>query len=294
MIDYTHLAALHAILQTGSFDAAANRLNVTPSAISQRIKTLEEHLGTTLVVRANPAIATPAGQRLFRHAAEVALLESGLAADLQGLLPRAAIPLRIVVNADSLDTWFIRAMARAPGFLFDIGTDDQESSADWLRRGEVIAAVTARARPVQGCDCVPLGALRYLATAGPAFAARHFPDGFSGAGAQTAPMLMFNRKDHSQAHWLARETGTRISPPVHMLPSTRGFVDAALAGIGWGLNPEPLVRDHIASGRLVALGQNPVYDVPLYWQFNRIATSALAPLTAAVKSTARAALVTTP
>lgn len=292
MMDYTQLAALRAIIQTGSFEAAATRLSVTPSAISQRIKALEDQLGSVLIVRSSPAIATPAGQRLFRHAEEVSLLEVTLGADLNGLLPhRTTTPIRVVVNADSLDTWFIHAMAQTSGFLFDISADDEEVSADWLRRGEVMAAVSADAKPVQGCDSIPLGSLRYLATASPDFVAQYFPDGLSAAAAKQAPMLKFYQKDHAQNQWLARVFGKRITPPVHLLPSTRGFVTAALAGLAWGLNPETLVREHIKAGRLVTIGTAPIYDVPLFWQFNRVTGQALAPLTKAVKAAAKVWLV---
>jgi len=292
MMGYSHLAALRAIIQLGSFDSAANALNVTASAISQRIKALEDHLGSVLIVRGNPATATTAGQRLFRHAEEVALLEAGLGADLNGMFPKdQPTPIRVVVNADSLDTWFIAAMAKTDGMLFDISTDDQDFSAQWLRRGDVMAAVTAHEKPVQGCDSISLGSLRYLATASPEFAARHFTNGFTKATAAHAPMLMFNRKDRSQNHWLKRELGTGITPPVHLLPSTRGFVEAAAAGLGWGLNPEKLVCQHIASGRLIKIGANPIYDVPLFWQYNRVAKQALAPLSRAIMQTAKNWLV---
>jgi len=288
MMDYAHLAALRAILQTGSFEAAANSLGVTPSAISQRLKTLEEQLGTVLIIRGSPAAATPAGQRLFRHAEEVTLLETTLGADLNGILPNeVAAPIRVVVNADSLDTWFIHAMSQVDGFLLDISTDDEDVSADWLRRGEVMAAVTAHAKPVQGCDSIPLGSQRYLATASPDFTARHFPQGLTTATAKHAPMLRYNCKDHLQHQWLAAQVGKRITPPVHLLPSTHGFVSAAIAGLGWGLNPEVLVRAHIEAGRLVLIGNTPTYDVPLFWQFNRVTAHALKPLTRVVTQTAK-------
>lgn len=287
MMDYAHLAALRAILQTGSFEAAATSLNVTPSAISQRIKTLEEHLGVVLIIRGTPATATPAGQRLFRHAEEVALLETTLDGDLNGLIPQQATPIRVVVNADSLDTWFIEAIAQTSGFLFDISTDDEGVSADWLRRGEVMAAVTAHVKPVQGCDCIALGSLRYTSTASPEFIARHFADGVTPAAANSAPMLVFNRKDPLQHQWLAAQFGKQITPPLQSVPSTYGFVSAALAGLGWGLNPEALVRGHIKAGRLATIGITPTYDVPLFWQFNRATGTALKPLTHAVVQTAK-------
>lgn len=292
MMDYTQLAALRAIILTGSFEAAADSLNVTPSAISQRIKTLEDRLGSVLIIRSTPATATPAGQRLFHHAQEVALLETTLGDDLKGMSQHTnATPIRVVVNADSLDTWFIHAMTQTNGFLFDVSTDDEDVSTDWLRRGEVMAAVTAHAKPVQGCDSVALGSLRYLATASPEFSDRYFANGLSATSAKTAPMLMYNRKDHSQHNWLATQLGKRVTPPLQILPSTRGFVTAAMSGLGWGLNPERLVQEHIKSGRLVTIGTEPVYDVPLFWQFNRVTGHALAPLTKAVKAAAKRWLV---
>jgi len=292
MLEYPLLNALASVLRTGSFELAAHSLSITPSAVSQRIKLLEERLGCVLIVRGHPCTATPAGARLFRHTEEVSLLEHTLATDLKGLLPDESIPtIRIAVNADSLATWFIDALAETTGMLFDLVTDDQDHSADLLRRREVMAAVTAHPGPVQGCDSQPLGALRYIAAASPAFAKLYFPDGLTEYAARHAPALTFNNKDKLQETWLHGQLGTLISFPTHMLPSSRGFVDAALAGLGWGMSPASLVKAHIASGSLVALGVKPALDVPLYWQSNRATRKALAPLTKAVRTAAKRYLI---
>jgi LysR family transcriptional regulator, chromosome initiation inhibitor len=290
MLDYAHLAALAAVVRTGSFERAAQQLNVTPSAVSQRVKLLEERLGAVLVVRGQPCTATPAGQHLCRHAEQVALLETSLRRTLPGLQPDSApATLRIAVNADSLATWFVAAMAGTEGYLFDLVLDDQDHSADWLRRGEVVAAVTAHGRPIQGCDCHPLGALRYIATASPAFRDRWFPEGFTAAAAARAPCLVFNQKDRLQALWLRQALGTEVQPPLHWLPSSQAFVDAALAGLGWGMNPEALAAGHLDAGRLVALRDHPL-DVPLFWQQSRIVDALLRDVTRAVLRAARATL----
>ena len=72
MYDYQAIAALAAVVHTGSFDKAAQQLGVTASAISQRIKLLEERMGSVLVVRAQPCYPTPTGKRLVQHAEQVA------------------------------------------------------------------------------------------------------------------------------------------------------------------------------------------------------------------------------
>lgn len=291
MLDYALLAALAAVVRTGSFERAAQQLHVTPSAVSQRVKLLEERSGTVLVVRGSPCTATPAGQRLCQHAERVRLLESELQHELPAIGQTGPpVTVRVAVNADSLATWFVAAMAQTGGCLFDLVLDDQEHSADWLRRGEVLAAVTASPVPVQGCDSTPLGALRYRATASPGFVRRHFPDGVDAAALARAPRLTFNGKDRLQTEWTRQVFGTAIAAPTHWLPSSQAFVDAALAGLGWGMNPEVLVAGPLRDGRLIELVADRPLDVPLNWQRSRIASRTLADLSHAVVAAARGVL----
>ncbi|WP_413874082.1 LysR family transcriptional regulator ArgP [Albidovulum sp.] len=287
MYDPAHLEALSAVLRTGSFEAAAAALNVTPSAVSQRIRALEERVGTAVVIRAQPCRLTAAGARLARHAEDVALLEHALAADLGQEASRPHV--RIAVNADSLATWFLPALAGVPGLLYDIVLDDQDHSADLLRRGEVQAAVTAHGAAIAGCDAHRLGRLRYIATASPAYAARWFPAGVTAAALDEAPALTFNQKDRLQADWARRVAGRPVALPTHLIASSQGFVDAARLGLGWGMNPEPLVAGEIAAGGLVALSDETL-DTDLHWQVARLAGRALARLTAAVRRAGAAAL----
>lgn len=289
-LDYGQLQALAAILRTGSFDAAASELSVTQSAVSQRLKALEDRVGTLLVHRGQPCKGTDVGRRLASHMANIGVLEHNLVKDLDALVPGPETPVRIAVNADSLATWFLPALASVPDMLFDLVVDDQEYSADWLRRGEVAAAITSNDRPVSGCDSTPLGVLRYIATASPAFVARHFPDGVTAQSISAATMLLFDPKDYLQTRWMQTHLGGKPTPPSHRLPSSQGFVEACILGMGWGMNPEILVRDHIKAGRLVPLIQNATFDTPLFWQSSRLLGPALAPLKQAVKQAASANL----
>ncbi len=285
MLDYPHLQALAAVHRRGSFDLAAAQLGVTPSAISQRLKALEERMGTLLIRRGQPCSATPAGLRLIRHLDEVTLLEAAL-----DLPSQSQTTLRIAVNADSLATWVIPALARTEGMLFDIVIDDQDYSQDWLRRGEVAAAITSHPGPLQGCDTLPLGILRYRATASPAYVARWLPNGATPAALAQAPALTFSDKDRLQAEWLQRHCGARFPFPTHRMASSHAFVDAALAGLGWGMNPEPLIAPHLAAGTLVEIAPGTPLDTPLHWQFARLTAQTLAPLTRAICRTAAAIL----
>ncbi|MFY0660432.1 MAG: LysR family transcriptional regulator ArgP [Shimia sp.] len=285
-LDYAHLAALAAILRTGSFDGAAQELGITQSAISQRLKTLEERVGMPLVLRGTPCEGTETGRRLAAHLDQVGMLEGALSRDLAKLSPRTA-RLRIAVTADSLATWFLKAAAQVPDLLFDLVVDDQDFSADWLRRGEVVAAVTAHEAPIAGCDSTPLGPMHYVPSASPAYMTKHFPNGVTAEAVATAPILIFDAKDRLQETWMTQNLGVTPSPPSHRLPSSSGFVEACLLGLGWGMNPEPLVRPHLETGTLVPLIPNTTFDTPLFWQSSRLLAPALAPLTKAVRQVAR-------
>lgn len=298
MLDYPALQAVSLVVRTGSFDKAAQALNVTPSAVSQRVKQLEERLGTVLIVRGQPCMATERGEWLCRHIEQVGLLEGELLTRLPALaepgLPQRRVTLRIAANADSLGTWFLSAaaaFANRSTHLIDIAVDDQEHTAEWLRRGRVLAAVTALEKPIQGCRVVPLGSLRYLATASPAFMERYFSDGVTIQALAQAPSLVFNQKDRLQSQWMEAALGESPGHPVHWVPSTQGFVEASLLGMGWCANPELLVKDHLAAGRLRELMPGTALDTPLFWQVNRVAAERLADLTRAVVETARRLLV---
>lgn len=154
-----------------------------------------------------------------------------------------------------------------------------------------MAALTSDCRPVPGCDSLRLGTLRYRAVASPAFIARHFAGGATAEALARAPSLCFNAKDTLQARWVQALTGRRVTLPMHRIPSAHGFAAASRLGIGWGMNPEPMIRDDLDRGNLVDLAPGLPLDVPLFWQFSRIAASALAPLTQAVEKAAKAALL---
>jgi LysR family transcriptional regulator (chromosome initiation inhibitor) len=296
MLDYSALSALASVVRHGSFERAARELNVTPSAISQRIRLLEERLGGALVVRGQPCRPTDTGRRLCQHIERVRLLEQELQSGLPALAGDgvARVGLSVAVNADSLATWFAPAMAafaaQAP-VLLDVAVDDQDHTGQWLRSGAVLAAVTSVAQPVAGCNSRPLGAMRYVAAASPAFMARHFAGGVGAGTLAQAPSLVFNPKDELQARWVRRLCHRHVELPRHTLPSAHAFVTAALAGMGWGLQPLALAAPHLADGTLVELLPGTPLDVPLHWQHARAASSVLEGLSRAVEKAAQAALV---
>lgn len=263
------IETLSAVLKEGTFDAAARTLHVTPSAVSQRIKALEQRVGRILVVRAKPVRATAAGEALLRLGQQVALLE-GEALRQLGAEPEAQGPtsLPIAVNADSLTTWLLPPLARIAAreaVVFDLVRDDQDHTAALLVSGAVMAAVASDATPVPGCTSVPLGRMRYRACATPEFVARWFPDGVTASSLAQAPRLDLDRKDTLQARFTRRLARRAVDPPRHFVPASADFAVAARLGLGWAMLPSSHSAAALRAGELVDLAPGRHLDVPLHW-----------------------------
>ncbi|MDO9380638.1 MAG: LysR family transcriptional regulator ArgP [Nocardioidaceae bacterium] len=296
-VDPARLDALAAVVRTGTFDAAARELHVTPSAVSQRVKALEASVGQVVVSRVRPCRPTPAGEALVRLAGQVDLLSRDAVA---ALVPDGAEPhpVTVVVNADSLSTWFVAALAalRDGPTRYWVEQEDEAHSADLLRDGTATAAVTSDARPVQGCRVEALGSLRYVAVAAPDVAATHLRGRALARALPGAPRVEFNAKDSLQELFLD-EVGAPADRPRgtwHRVPSSSGIIDAVVAGLGWGMAPQVAVADHLASGTLVRIAPRHRLDVPLFWQHWRVRSPTLDALTTAVRSAAATALVLPP
>lgn len=260
---------LLAAVDEGTFEAAAERLHVTPSAVSQRIKTLEEELGRVVLVRSRPVRPTEAGAAIVRLARQSALLEhdalAALGVDEEGA---ALVSVPLAVNADSLATWFLEPLARLRErhpVVFELHRDDQDFTAGLLESGTVMGAVTSRATPVAGCRVSTLGVMRYEAVATPEYRARWLVDGVTAKALEAAPLVDFDRRDDLQSQWLTAQGADAASPPRSYVPASNDFASAIKLGLGWGLLPSFQSEAELADGRLVRLGGPPV-DVPLYWQ----------------------------
>lgn len=289
MLDYAALSVVAAVVREGTFERAAAVLHISPSAVSQRVRAMEERLGAILILRSQPCQPTELGRRLCAHFDAVRLLEADLGLN-SGLNSGAQpVTLKIAVNSDSLAGWLAPAIvdfAHRSGLLVDLAMDDEAHTADRLRSGEVVAAITSDSLPVQGCRSIRLGELRYLACASPDFVARHFPSGPTADALRDAPYMRFDRRDDLQARWAMEQAGAPPGELVHWIPSTRAFLDLALRGLAWGMQPARLAAPHIADGSLIELLPDTPIGVTLYWTVARLHADALRQLTEAVRHAA--------
>jgi LysR family transcriptional regulator (chromosome initiation inhibitor) len=286
------LECLAAIVEEGGFERAAQRLSITQSAVSQRLRALEAQVGTVLIVRSRPLKPTSAGQLLLKHTKMLRLLRADLERDLKELAPsslrgaREEERISIAINADSIATWALPALTELArqGLPMEVITDDQDFTHEWLREGQVLGCITTLKQALRGCKVVRLGAMDYVAVAAPAFAQERLVSGLLTAhNFRDIPFVAFNRKDDMQSEFVSKAFGLKqVTLNQLFVPSSEGQVRAVLAGWGVSVLPRLLADPLIAQGLLVNIG--PAWSLPiqLYWHCWNLESEVLDALSAAL------------
>jgi LysR family transcriptional regulator (chromosome initiation inhibitor) len=293
------LECLAAIVEEGGFERAAQRLSITQSAVSQRLRALEAQVGTVLIVRSRPLKPTSAGQLLLKHTKQLRLLRADLERDLKDLAPsstggaREEERISIAVNADSIATWALPALNELArqGLPMEIIADDQDFTQEWLREGQVLGCVTTLKQALRGCKVVPLGAMEYVAVAQADYARQNFPKGLGPHNFRDVSFIAFNRKDDMQSEFVGKAFGLkRVTLNQLFVPSSEGQVRAVLAGWGASVVPELLARGLLEQGLLVNIAPSFALPIQLYWHCWNLESEVLDSLTDALTQAASRAL----
>lgn len=286
MLDYKHIEALAMVVQEGGFERAARALFLTQSAVSQRVRQLEERTGQVLLSRTTPPLPSNAGLQLLKHYRQVKLLEESLSVELTEEESDNQTTLAIGINADSLSMWFLDVVGpilKKGNLLLDLRVDDQEQTHKFLRNGDVVGCISTEPKAMQGCRIEPLGSMRYRLLATPEFVRNWFPDGFTLKSCSIAPAVIFNRKDNLHGRFLRHFFG-RLPPqiPSHYVPLPVPFLDMIACGSSYGMIPDLQSEALLQSGQLIELVPNEPISIELYWhcwnldsQFLNLLTSQL-------------------
>ncbi|MDB2384736.1 LysR family transcriptional regulator ArgP [Endozoicomonas sp.] len=293
-LDYKLIAALEAVVRQGSFERAADRLCITQSAVSQRIKQLEQILAQPLVVRSQPPGLTEAGQKLLGLYQRVVMLEQDLLDDIRHQDNDQAASVTLAVNADAVATWLLPGLStllKEEKIELHLLVEDESRCLDKMRKGEAAAAISLQAHALPGCQADYLGEMRYLCVCSPDFAKRYFPEGVSKENLTKAPVIAFDSLDDMHCDFLQKHFDLPHSvAPCHTVPSSEAFVRMAKAGVAYCMICELQVKKELASGELINILPDLWDTRVLYWHHWILETGRLKMLSQHVIKHARQAL----
>ncbi|BCO17288.1 ArgP/LysG family DNA-binding transcriptional regulator [Alteromonas sp. McT4-15] len=290
MLDYDALRCFHEVLRYGGFEKGAQALSLTQSAVSQKIKRLEQSVGGPVLVRTKPLRPTPLGNELLAHIQKVSVLEEAL--NIQSGLTASAAPLSVAVNNDVLATWFSQVLAKFSDTRANpvhIVNADQTQTRDILQQGRVMACISQTGTPVTGGQSLRLGTMKYQLYASPRFIERYLSKGIDAEAVMQTPGLLYDEYDVTLLTDYQREC-LNMAPSFttcHWYPSSHGFVKMALDGVVWALLPTLQVTQEVNEGSLVSLFPDKELGVPLFWHWITLDSAALGDLTKAVKHVAK-------
>ena len=268
-MDYRGIEALYTVLETQSFEAAAKKLYITQSAVSQRIKGLETRYGEPVLIRMLPYSPTKLGEVLIGHFKQICLLEEDLE---QQLGTATEVPhISIALNRDSLETWFLDLTQETDIFeqvKLEVIADDQELTLDYLKHGLVSACLSTSGREILGGQVRFLGEMEYVLVASPAFVEKYFSKGKFKECLQKAPAIKFDKNDKLHERYLEKFfhiNGKEL--PYQIMPSVRGFKQLAVLGYGYGLIPTIDIVHELKTKQLLVLQADKIWKIPLYWHY---------------------------
>lgn len=268
MLDYKLLETFAMVVQECGFEKAATLLNLTQSAVSQRVKLLEDRTGKILLSRTSPPLPTEAGRQLIKHYLQVKLLEDDLGGETNNA-EHPTIKLSLGINADSLASWFLPAIGdllERGDLLIDLHVDDQEETHKLLRNGIVVGCISDFTTPIQGCKVDYLGAMTYRLLARPEFISKWFRDGLTANAIANTPAVMFSRKDMLHYKIIHHLFGRQIEvKAIHYVPTIEQYTQMISSGYAYGMVPDWQSEQLRQRGEVVEVHERAFDSVKLYW-----------------------------
>lgn len=269
MFDYKLIEAYAAVIFEGGFEKAAQKLFITQSAVSQRIKLLEEEFGQIILLRTSPPQPTEFGRKILGLYNQVVQLEDEVRSSYQASDSGRYTSIPIGINADALSTWFfqaVRPFLERSRVVLDLLVDDQEETHRFLKDGKVLGCISTKTSPLQGCSVCYLGNVEYSLFCSRSFQQKWFPNGLEQEAIRQAPMITFNRKDQLNQKILGKIFDR---PPVdystYYIPNSELFIDFIAHSLAYGAMPEQQSSSALHGGQIVDLSPGHHEVVALYW-----------------------------
>lgn len=251
------LAYFAAVVETGSFTAAADRLGITKAVVSQQVARLEREFRTTLLTRTTRKVAATEAGRAFYQRCALILREAGDAFDeLAAVAGEPAGMLRLTAPLDYGISAVVPAIAefvrRHPQCQVDAVFSDQ--SLD-LTSGQVELAIRVGWLTDLHVQARQIGSFKQLLVAAPTW--RSQIERLATPGGISALPFVANKALREPAQWTffrseIERLHVTVHPAIH-LDATLAVREAVREGAGLSVLPDFAVADDLREGRLIAV-----------------------------------------
>lgn len=250
------LQMLQLIAESGSFAAAARASSMVPSALTYRVRQIEDALDVLLFDRSSrQARLTPAGQELIREGArlldEIDAVANRVRRVATGWEPQLTIAVDSIINLTTVLELCENFFALEPPTRLRLRSETLSGTLEVLNLGlaDLSLGVVANAAAMAGLQSKPLGTQKFVFAVAP-----HHP--LAAASEPIADETIFQHRIVAAADSVQRGNamtlGLLSGQNVFTVTTLEGKLQAQLRGIGCGFLPEAMARPYLETGRLVA------------------------------------------
>ncbi|GJD53947.1 HTH-type transcriptional regulator GltR [Methylobacterium crusticola] len=260
MVELRSLEIFYWTASLCSFRKAAERMNTSQPAVSQRVAALEEAFGVRLFERrARSVVLTPEGRELMAYAERFLRLRTEMMAAVAGPGIMRGV-LRLGVSETIVHTWLMRFIARMsqtyPGVNVDIAVDISPNMRDALLNRDLDLAFLVGPITMPSLVNLPLCSVSLAWIAAPSLAL--------GPGEVTLeeltrfPLITYPKNTNPYVQLRELLAQSNLPPPrLHSNASLSTIVRMAREGLGIGVIPPEVVRHDLEAGRLRILDAAP-------------------------------------
>lgn len=256
-----NLQAFMAIVQQSTVHGAAKQLNLTQTGVTQRIRSLESDLGTTLFLRSRKGMQlTQEGQALLRYCKGAEDLEGETLSQITGagqeqpvyisiVGPTSVMTSRIVdLCSDLYENW--------PNLYLNFIINDTEDRLNLVRSGKAALAIVPPEQVPNEMDSKMLKPEKYILVASPKWKGRKLADIL-----ENERVIDFGESDQTSINYLKKfNLLSKLKKPRLFANNNEAIIKLFSQGVGFGTLTQEIAKQYLDSGRLIQLNGGAVME----------------------------------
>lgn len=255
------LIAFEAIVKNGTVHSAAKTLFISQTAVTERLRILEQKMKVTLFIRSRKGMTlTPEGESLHRYCQRVIEMGGAVLASIQGSGVTSNIPIKIAGPSSIMRTRIIPqcqvVMNEFPLLVMTFQLDDNPDISQSLKSGECDLIILQPKYASSEMICKPLNSEYYVLACSPKWKHRTLSDILT-----HEKIIDFDAADQMSHSYLKTfDLLNGIQTNRHFVNNTESLAQLLAAGFGYGVLTKEFAEPYIKSNTLYILNQGRAFE----------------------------------